>query len=474
MSSPLDVTFVSGRVIASDWLNGVNDHVIGVESPTGSELIGFTQTGIGTVTRTVHDKFGESVSDLDFGAAVDSVTDDIPAIVSMLSSGKGIVNITDGDHKLASAWNPSAQDVTIVASPKAEFVTNAPNYSGSASLVPNIPDPIYSGYLARKNYTSAYWNTYAGNVMHHATVAETDATNMYAGGINLVSSFNFARANGAGSSVWGANIVAYSNNATGTSIGIELNCGVLVPGGTAYGLVIASAGNGGQPNNAIQIQSNHVDGQFVNGIQFGWRATEGCVTGYLINSTGQGTSPSCSGILRIANISCSASEIDIPSFVVEATQANTVNRVAIRGAATGVPPRISPLGSDANIGLQIHTKGTSIIQFMTGGTENFRVRQVAGVDSLQVGAGNGGAELSVRGTTSDADVVVTGKGASGVALRGGDAVTRVRVNTTGIGFNASTPIAKPAITGSRGANAALASLLTSLASYGLITDSTTV
>ncbi|MGE5650949.1 MAG: hypothetical protein ACM34A_12200 [Bacillota bacterium] len=34
-------------------------------------------------------------------------------------------------------------------------------------------------------------------------------------------------------------------------------------------------------------------------------------------------------------------------------------------------------------------------------------------------------------------------------------------------------IAKPTVTGSRGANAALASLLTSLANYGLITDSTT-
>jgi hypothetical protein len=47
-------------------------------------------------------------------------------------------------------------------------------------------------------------------------------------------------------------------------------------------------------------------------------------------------------------------------------------------------------------------------------------------------------------------------------------------NATGLGFNNSAPIAKPTITGSRGANAALASLLTALASYGLVTDSTTV
>lgn len=42
-----------------------------------------------------------------------------------------------------------------------------------------------------------------------------------------------------------------------------------------------------------------------------------------------------------------------------------------------------------------------------------------------------------------------------------------------IGFYGTSPVAKPAVTGSRGGNAALASLLTQLAALGLITDSTT-
>ncbi len=42
-----------------------------------------------------------------------------------------------------------------------------------------------------------------------------------------------------------------------------------------------------------------------------------------------------------------------------------------------------------------------------------------------------------------------------------------------IGFCGSTPVVKPSITGSRGGNAALASIITALATYGLITDSTT-
>jgi hypothetical protein len=43
-----------------------------------------------------------------------------------------------------------------------------------------------------------------------------------------------------------------------------------------------------------------------------------------------------------------------------------------------------------------------------------------------------------------------------------------------VGFFGATPASKPTVTGSRGGNAALASLLTALATLGLITDGTTV
>jgi hypothetical protein len=43
-----------------------------------------------------------------------------------------------------------------------------------------------------------------------------------------------------------------------------------------------------------------------------------------------------------------------------------------------------------------------------------------------------------------------------------------------VAFNGAAPAAKPTVTGSRGGNAALASLLTALAAYGLITDGSTV
>jgi hypothetical protein len=49
---------------------------------------------------------------------------------------------------------------------------------------------------------------------------------------------------------------------------------------------------------------------------------------------------------------------------------------------------------------------------------------------------------------------------------------RIRLTATGMGFNAATPVARPTVTGAKGSNAALASLMTALAAYGLVTDST--
>lgn len=62
----------------------------------------------------------------------------------------------------------------------------------------------------------------------------------------------------------------------------------------------------------------------------------------------------------------------------------------------------------------------------------------------------------------------------------GDLLTADAVDTTAnslrvtgtSGFNNTAPIAKPTVTGAKGSNAALASLITALAAYGLVTDST--
>ena len=60
-----------------------------------------------------------------------------------------------------------------------------------------------------------------------------------------------------------------------------------------------------------------------------------------------------------------------------------------------------------------------------------------------------------------------------ISSAGFTAFGNISVTSTGVGFNGTAGVAKPDITGSKGANAALGSLLTALASQGLLTDSTT-
>jgi hypothetical protein len=73
-------------------------------------------------------------------------------------------------------------------------------------------------------------------------------------------------------------------------------------------------------------------------------------------------------------------------------------------------------------------------------------------------------QVLAGGTAANLILKLLGKGTGGV-----------QVDAAGgrVGFYGTTPVARPSITGSRGGNAALASLITQLASQGLVTDNTT-
>jgi hypothetical protein len=85
---------------------------------------------------------------------------------------------------------------------------------------------------------------------------------------------------------------------------------------------------------------------------------------------------------------------------------------------------------------------------------------------------NGGAgNIYGIGLTSGRVNYVTGASAAHVFVSG--AADRLTITGTGMGFNGTPAVAKPTVTGAKGSNAALASLITALAGYGLVTDSTT-
>lgn len=73
-------------------------------------------------------------------------------------------------------------------------------------------------------------------------------------------------------------------------------------------------------------------------------------------------------------------------------------------------------------------------------------------------------------TVTAANAVVAIRGETSVQLQV-VGTAKIKVDATGIGFFAHATAAQPTVTGSRGSNAALASLLTGLAALGLVIDS---
>lgn len=342
-----------------------------------------------------------------------SGADDAAAMLAIFNGAPGLQALGAGNYVLGSDARPAARDLSLRVDPAATFAG-----SGKLRLDYQIPyqaTPLTSLDLVRRTFGPDYDGF--KNVFMRAGYAKSTSTKAA-----VVAVYGGADAAADTSRVWAGNFVAYANYATATSIGIELNYGVLAAGGEAYGLVLASAGSAGQPQNAIQIQSNIAPAAPVNGIKFNFR--EGpipAVTGDAIQLKGPASGPGeCERFFAAVNMKATLGEFDLPSFAVEATQDNTVNRVRIRGAATTQNPQIKGTGTDTNVGLDIKAQGAGRVSLVDGNT-----------------------------------------------------VAKFCVSSNGIGFYGATPQAKPTITGSRGGNAALASLLTQLAALGLITDSTT-
>ena len=102
------------------------------------------------------------------------------------------------------------------------------------------------------------------------------------------------------------------------------------------------------------------------------------------------------------------------------------------------------------------------INWQSGGLNRWILRK----DSTAESGGNAGSDL-VLVARDDAGNNIGNVVTFFRATRG------VKFDSGPIGFYAATPAAKPTVTGSRGGNAALASLLTGLATLGLLTDSST-
>lgn len=124
-------------------------------------------------------------------------------------------------------------------------------------------------------------------------------------------------------------------------------------------------------------------------------------------------------------------------------------------------------GAGINTGVYIESLGTG-----TGGIGTYNLSATVGtIASQHMTAWTGQTDFYSTKNASVGSGAITCLGGAYIAR---DTRTGGSLQLGGaIGVNGASPLAKPTISGSRGGNTALANLLTQLANYGFITDSTT-
>lgn len=177
--------------------------------------------------------------------------------------------------------------------------------------------------------------------------------------------------------------------------------------------------------------------------------------------------------------------------------ASAVNRLAVVPGAAGQTAKLATEG-ESTADLTLSAGGTFYLVKPGGGVVALKADASnssldlygTGANYVRLGNGNGLhllAGTGTGGTYVNALRVVGGTAGNGAVITALGSDTNIMIRTAGVGtggtqiepsggrvgFYGTTPVAKAAITGSRGGNAALASLLSQLATLGLITDSTT-
>jgi hypothetical protein len=192
-------------------------------------------------------------------------------------------------------------------------------------------------------------------------------------------------------------------------------------------------------------------------------------SGGALVSTGKVTGPACT----TSTASFNAPHGTAPTTPVNGDIWSTTDGLFARvnGATRGI--RLFDTSYDGMLtayGSYGHSTSSGVVSIdgymATLGGNSYELRNGQTAGQLEVAGGSGfgdGGSIVLYGSTNGT--------ASKTVRIYSEANIRIEANATGLGFFAATPIAKPTVTGSRGGNAALASLLSMLSQLGLLTDS---
>ncbi|MFB7114051.1 hypothetical protein [Streptomyces sp. NPDC056291] len=235
---------------------------------------------------------------------------------------------------------------------------------------------------------------------------------------------------------------------------------------TARGTLKIAHGNGGASATAdasaaaisVDLQWNGKAGTAAQGIYL--TATEGPTTGRLV--TLRNSDPTTTDDFAVAADGKTGIRIPVgnaPAAALEVRQRDTSTvGVLVVGADSTTQPIFQVKNSGGTATLEVGTSGAIVTRAVTFMSSALQL----GATSLDVG-GSGGAVISMKNATT----APTTNPSGGVIMYGQGSYFKVRAGDGTI-FDTT----KRTVTGAKGSNAALASLLTALANAGLITDST--
>lgn len=430
----------------------------------------FVQAGTGAVTRTVTAKLREVVSVTDYGAVGDGTADDTAAIQAALNTGR-CVFFPPGTYRTTGPLTVTTEGQQLTGS-AAWGVTLKPEGTGYDVLTFGTAPPVTvirgCGMQRFRLDGAAHSNG--------ATIRVINSSRMLFQDVHTVSCWNawdIARINvctiisSSNEGARGDFIIRWYGDAAWRSdvlrlFGFSGSC--TATGGSTVGLI--------WDGNCHTLQAQAVS--FVN-----------VGTGLLVRNTSGATKP--------AFLMADDFEVDFPTndgVLVETGSQFYFHNLYSHGSANGSAVYVAAAVTDESV--VISTAKLS-------GAIRYGIEAVSAVLATNVvfDGNTLGEVLGTAATTSprfkvDTDMYLglTSGGSPILNLAANDYlqydrtndVLSVVVNSASVlklgaaklGFYGATSATKPTITGSRGANAAVASLLTSLATLGLITDSTTV
>lgn len=397
--------------------DNVGDHLGG---SGGSGNVGFLQAGAGAVSRTAQDKMREKIAAKDFGALGDGATNDGAAIGAAITAAQQLI-FTNGTYKNTSTA------VTFPFGKTVKFEAGADiSASGSGSST-------FSGVTIREGYNPSSLAGWTGSAAYSyeglsvelggygprqfGSYGTPTALN---GSINIPSTATIAN--------HGSGISGYAKSASTTTGGVAI-----------YGESNRTAASALVWGLNTRTQDGGFGGLNVWGYEMDMNVDNITTTAVGFDAVGASTvEPSVSVAYQVQAIGVFASPKKRWQYGFRS-----------RDAAAVVGIELGAQGETANTASQIFN-----MNYRNGANAvtNAFAMQISGAGDASIIGGVASSTLFVLKTP--------GSTQNNIALLGNN-----------VGFFGATPAAKPTVTGSRGGNAALASLLTALSTLGLITDS---